>query len=277
MPAFSSLPAKHPSASDSCPSWFGVQVLPLVAVSPALPQILTIELPFFCLWHGSTRLTAVHSPWQGRESSFPQPLCSQSGSAQMCVRTAICAWPIKSTNAMTGGGEKVMIHKDCNRDTSLGWPWDEGARRPRGSEMSPSLGHRGSPMSMMGDTKHQPVTGWAGRTTQIKCPLPCVKNTMAEQSCKQSHFLCRFQEPQDSPHKRSWSTVSISVLQITIKYSLRSNPPVNNHWASIRHLGKVLAGRSAEINKKCSLPELQEQEKIVSRAAYQQHNDQIWV
>lgn len=38
----------------------------------------------------------------------------------MRVRTAICAWPIKSTNAMTGVGEKVMIHKDCDRGTSIG-------------------------------------------------------------------------------------------------------------------------------------------------------------
>lgn len=38
----------------------------------------------------------VHSPWQGRESSIPlrEPLSSQSGSAQMRMRTADFAWTL---------------------------------------------------------------------------------------------------------------------------------------------------------------------------------------
>lgn len=54
---------------------------------------------------------------------------------------------------MTGAGEKVTIHKDCDRCTSMGRQWEGGARRPRGIREDPELGPQREPR--VGDGGHK--------------------------------------------------------------------------------------------------------------------------
>lgn len=229
---FSNSAAKHPPASDSALSWTGVKVLSSVTLLPALPQILTIELSLFCPWHRPGRFSVVHS-------LAPQLWVSR------------CLWGLPLP-------PRLSINK-CHdgayggRCTSMGWQRARAAPRPRRWETTVSLGYRdweGAPHlgRRTGDASLS-FRGWY-HTDQV---FPAIREKHCDwhQCRRQSHSLCR--DLRSPPDKQSWSPVSISLQQMTVKWSLRSNPLTNNDWAPPRHLRDVLWRRSAEGDKKCSL------------------------
>lgn len=145
--------------------------------------------------------------------------------------------------------------RDC---TSVQWQQEGAGSRPGGSETTLSLGYRDwegalCPWWGAGDARPS-ISGHCHKDQMF--PSVYVKHYDWHQCHSQDHFLCR--DLRTLPYKQSWRPVSISLLKITVKYSLQSNPPINNHWAPPGHLWKVLVGRSAKIHNKCSLPTLQE-------------------
>lgn len=150
-------------------SW--VQIVSLIASLPALPQILTIDLFFFCLWHGSREVPVVHSPWQASELLIRW--CPQA--YEDCHFCLGC----QPTKAKRGLWTQMHLY---------GWQWEGAASR-------------------FGRWRFWAWTAETGRETQAcgegqagpyrsRAPSVCEKPYDWCQSHRQGHVLCRFQGPQ---------------------------------------------------------------------------------
>lgn len=182
---------------------------------PSHPYYLPCPKSFLLNW-----LCSAHAMGPGGSPLFILPgqldrvafLSSQSGTD--------CQFPFcldcQSINAMTGGAREADAH--LRDDNGGSWIWTWGIRdnpEPRlqnlegvpcqwwgAEDASPSCGQwyhadHEFPSKVKTTLTDTNVTGWATLTAGI---------------------------PEPPPYKQNWSPVSVALLQITVKFSLQSNP-----------------------------------------------------